>query len=433
MSNIIIVGAGAAGLAAAAELRRAGAEFTILEARSRIGGRVWTLQHAAAGTPIELGAEFVHGGAKSTESLARAAGSLICDVAGDQFSARDGRLTRVRSFWDDVGRVLRRLEPERETDRSVGEFLRSRPGGRRLARARTFAKSFVQGFHAADLDVISERSLAAGGIPGMDPSAARHGRLVTGYGTLLEHHARQSADRIRFDSVVTRIDWERGRARVTTNGGEVLDARAVIVTVPLPLLQSRTLVIEPEPPALRRALDGLAMGSVVRVSLVFRERFWEKPDAVTGAREPLLRLGFLHTPHAPFNIWWTAHPLRAPVIVGWSGGPPALRLSASGDVENAAIATLGRALGISRRRMDRLLEATFHHDWNADPYSRGAYSYAAVGGDDAARRLARPLGGTLFIAGEATADADSGTVEGALESGEQAGKAVLQRRVMGGG
>lgn len=415
--DAIIIGAGAAGLAAAAELANAGREFQVLEARSRVGGRAWTLVHEAANTPLELGAEFVHGGAGLTEDLARRAGSLICDVEGEHWRARAGRLSRLPDFWASVGKLLSRLDPAREPDRSLAEFLRARPGGRRLARARSHARSFVQGFHAADPELISERALAAGGIPGEDESAERHGRLITGYGPLMQLLAARAADRIRFGAEAGRVAWRPGHATVSLRGGERIDARSAIITVPLPILQQGRLVLDPEPATVRRALDRLAMGSVVRVTLVFRERFWE---------DRAMRLSFLHTPHTPFNIWWTAHPLRAPVIVGWSGGPPARELGRAGDVEAAAITTLARELGMTRRRLENMLVAAFHHDWDADPFSRGAYSYSAVGGAEAPAGLARGVRRTLFVAGEATAPGDGGTVEGALRSGRRAARQLLR-------
>jgi monoamine oxidase len=96
------------------------------------------------------------------------------------------------------------------------------------------------------------------------------------------------------------------------------------------------------------------------------------------------------------------------------------------DVEGSAIAELARQLGLTRRRLASMVVATFHHDWSADPFSRGAYSYALVGGAGAATRLSRTVQGTLHFAGEATAGADSGTVEGALKSGQRAARQVLR-------
>jgi monoamine oxidase len=423
--DVLIIGAGAAGLRAAVDLVDAGVDVRVLEARDRVGGRAWTVRHHAAPTPIELGAEFVHGDAPETEKLARDAASLIVDVEGDQWRARSGRLTRQNDFWDAVGAVMKRLDADREPDRSFGAFLRTAPGGRRLAAARTLARSFVQGFHAADLDAISERALAQSGNPAADESASRHGRLTSGYGPLMQRLGARCSDRIDYGAAVARVEWRRGGAEVMLANGSCIDARAVIVTVPLPLLQTRALRIEPEPAHVRNAIDLLATGSVVCITLVMRGRFWEDDDFHSG-RDSLQRLSFLHTPKAAFNIWWTAHPLRAPVIVGWSGGPPARALAAQGDIEGAALASLSEALGLTRRRLASHVVATFTHDWDADPFSRGAYSYPAVHGATAAARLARPVQGTLFFAGEATSSQESGTVEGALASGARAARQLLR-------
>jgi monoamine oxidase len=421
--DVIIIGAGAAGLAAAAALRDAGVAALLLEARSRAGGRAWTVRHEATNLPIELGAEFVHGSARQTEQLAGAAGSLIIDVEGTQWRADGGRLERADDFWDAVGAVLGRIDPDAQ-DRSFSAFLRRRPGGQRLAQAREYARSFVQGFHAADIEQAGVRGLVAGGVPGRDAEAERHGRPSAGYGALIEQLVRCCSGSIRYGAVAERVAWRRGGADITLADGETLQCRAVIITVPLPLLQSRALVLEPEPAAVRRALDGLVMGSVVRVSLLFDRRFWE--DDVRAGDEALAGLGFLHTPQAPFNIWWTPQPVRAPLLTGWSGGPAAVELARSGNVGDAALRSLARALGVTRRRLAARLVASFTHDWLADPFSRGAYSYAAVGGANAASRLARPVQGTVFLAGEATASKDSGTVEGALASGHRAARQVLR-------
>jgi monoamine oxidase len=425
MHDVIIIGAGAAGLAAASVLRDAGIDTILLEARHRSGGRCWSVTHTAAPLPLELGAEFVHGSARETEKLALRAGVLVNDVAGSQWRVRGKRLTKQDDFFERVGRVMSRL-PQTGPDISFGEFLEGEPGGASHAQDRTLARSFVQGFHAADLDRVSARALAAAGNPGEDESAARHGRTIGGYTALLAPLLHDVSDRIRYGEPVRRIRWERGHVAVETHDG-TLEARAAIVTLSAGVLQSGDIEIDPMPRPFVRALAGIAMGSVARVTLLFDRRFWEE-DIVRGvpADASLTDLSFLHTPRSPFNIWWTQYPLRTPVLVGWSGGPPAAALSREGAVAQA-LPELAKQLGVARARFESMLVATFHHDWDADPFSRGAYSYAVVGGATASQRLARPIGDTLFMAGEATAGDDSGTVEGALKSGYRAARLILQR------
>jgi monoamine oxidase len=416
VTDVIVIGAGAAGLAAASALRRGGSDVQVIEARERFGGRCWSVTHAETPLALELGAEFVHGTAEQTERLAARAGVVISDVAGGQWRAHAGRITQQHDFWQRVGRVLKLL-PEGGPDHAFAEFLRTRPGGRSGARDRTLARSFVQGFHAADLALASVHALAQAGNPAEDESAARHGRTIGGYTALLAPLARDVSDAIRYGERARRIVWSRGRVHVETTHG-VHGARACVVTLPVGVLQSGDVVLDPLPATIQRALGGLVMGSVARIMLLFTDRFWEDHVAT--------ELSFLHTPHSPFNIWWTLYPLRAPVIVGWSGGPPAAQLQAAGELERHALSELATQLGVSRRRLRAKLVASLHHDWDADPFSRGAYSYAAVGGATASRRLARAIEGTLFFAGEATAGDDSGTVEGALSSGLRAARQVLR-------
>lgn len=111
-----------------------------------------------------------------------------------------------------------------------------------------------------------------------------------------------------------------------------------------------------------------------------------------------------------------------------TGGPAALALEATkGGIKERAVSSLAGSFGIERSRVARHLQKTFTHDWSRDRYSRGAYSYSVVGGSDVGKRLSRPVRGTLFFAGEAAnAEGRSGTVHGALESGEHAAKQVLR-------
>jgi monoamine oxidase len=117
-------------------------------------------------------------------------------------------------------------------------------------------------------------------------------------------------------------------------------------------------------------------------------------------------------------------------LIAWAGGPSAERLLRLGDEARIerALESLAGALGIAVQIPRRQLVGWRWHDWSRDPFARGAYSYPLVGGARAARALAKPLGRTLFFAGEATCPPPSnGTVEGAIESGERAAKEILAR------
>ena len=437
-TEVVIIGAGVAGLAAARMLIDAGVRVQLLEARERIGGRILTHREPDLPLPIELGAEFIHGSAPEVAEIVRAGRLTAIEVTGERWQVQGKRLTKQDDFWQRLDRVMRKLPGKVRRDRSFQEFLDTRPGGRSLARERTMAREFVQGFHAADVSRISARALADGGSPGDDADEQRMGRILDGYDRVPEWLARGIGDSIRPSTIVRRIEWERGAVRIeareSSSGRSVsVEAGAAIVTVPLALLgaapdEEGAIRFSPAPPQLSAAA-GLAMGAVMRISLWFDEAFWEKLPRRRPPKDgrPEL-LSFLHTSDPDVPVWWTATPARVPLLVGWSGGPPAERLSALGreDLLGRALRSLSRQLGVSRQRLTSRLGGWWNHDWQHDSFARGAYSYSLVGGSDAARQLSRPADNTLFFAGEAAdAEGRNGTVHGAIASGRDAARLVM--------
>jgi len=127
-------------------------------------------------------------------------------------------------------------------------------------------------------------------------------------------------------------------------------------------------------------------------------------------------------------VFWTLAPLAAPVLVGWAGGPDAERLSGrrEEDVLRAALRSAARGLGQTQGALEEQLDGAAILDWTRDPFARGGYAVFPVGSDGASETLARSVEGTLFFAGEATAGARAGTVDGALRSGERAAREVVE-------
>jgi len=413
MTDALIIGAGAAGLMAARELARAGKRVVVLEASHRVGGRVLTLFETRAGVPMELGAEFVHGDAPVTTRLLDEARLATVPVSGQHVRSDRGELSPQGPIWDRMARVFAKMNAERKADRSFQAFLDTRPGGARLARDRELARSFVEGFDGADPTLISEKSLAEQGNPTDGAASAR--RIVNGYAALVVHLEREVAGLVRLETAAQHIAWDDTGVRVTDRTGTVHSARVVVLTVPLPLLQDGGVRLEPEVPTVRRAASQLVMGHVARVCVVVRERFWE---------EKTRSLTFVHAPRRPLTVWWTQHPVQAPLLVGWAGGPSALELTSSGTIEDVAVAELAHVFRMRRARAESLVESIHWHDWSHDPFVRGAYSYVGVGGVSAPRTLARSVAGRVFLAGEATDAESGGTVEAALASGERAARAV---------
>ncbi|HTK68391.1 MAG TPA: FAD-dependent oxidoreductase, partial [Candidatus Eisenbacteria bacterium] len=157
-ADVIVVGAGAAGLEAARQLRAHGRSVLVLEARDRIGGRVLTHHDPRIPLPLELGAEFIHGDAPITTALLNEAGLSSIDVSGAHGEAHRGTVRRVAEELS-VDRVLRRIDTHAQ-DETVAEFLAHRPGGRALEKERGRTRRFIEGFHAADVTRISAQSIA---------------------------------------------------------------------------------------------------------------------------------------------------------------------------------------------------------------------------------------------------------------------------------
>ncbi|HUQ19966.1 MAG TPA: NAD(P)/FAD-dependent oxidoreductase [Gemmatimonadaceae bacterium] len=412
--DTVIVGGGASGLMAARELHRAGKSVILLEASDRIGGRILTRYGTNAGIPIELGAEFIHGEAPVTRQLLDEARLATVCVEGLQYRSNDGEMTADPKLFERMGSVFKYLDPDRKTDESFQAFLDAKPGGAKLRTARELARGFVQGFFAANTSLISAKSLVTQGNP-VD-GAAQAGRVVNGYGALVEFLQKDTANAIRLSVPVNRIVWSESGVRVFDQRGNEYKCRSVIVTVPLSMLQDASIAFDPEIPTLRRAAGQLVMGHVVRVVVIVKERFWEKKSD---------KASFVHSPNRAFMVWWTQQPIIAPCLVGWSGGPPAQALAASGNIEDATLRELAHVFGIRRKRAEELIDSIHIHLWTNDPHIRGAYAYSAVGGSNAPRILAREVSRVVFFAGEATDSGSSGTVEGALASGKRAARKVL--------
>lgn len=429
--DVAIIGAGAAGLAAAAHLSRNGRSVCILEARERVGGRVFTIRPHGAAVPVELGAEFIHGESPAVFEQLRLANHVAVDAVQTRFRApQPGRLKPSEDLFDTMKQRLKAV-PKPRTDLPFAEFLEKHR--RRLSpTVRSFATMLVEGFDAADparasaLEILKEWA-------GNSAADAPTFRPQRGYGALMESLVAGLDPQktcLQLNSVVTEVRWRRGDVNVLFNRlGEVAEVRAsrVIVTLPLgvmqlPPLAPGSVLFTPELPRKQMPLSRLLMGPVVKLLLCFSKPFWAELDD-RRHRD----VAFFHAQGAPFPTFWTSLPLRTPILTAWSGGPNAMRLVArsTDEVLRSALASLAEIFG-KGRDYRRMLEAVYWHDWQSDPYSCGAYSYAGVGGGPARRQLGRSVEETLFFAGEALDEEESSSVGGALNTGQRAAKELLR-------
>lgn len=423
--DVIIVGAGVAGLACAHELTGRGLEVLVIEARDRIGGRVRTIIPQANSHAVELGAEFIHGKPDLLLQWLHKLELPYYDVCDTHFFRKPGRLKQI-DFRRKIEKQLNLLDARRETDRPVREFIDSRRQG---VSTRAFA-AFVEGFHAADLSRISEKSLA-----GQQDEEASMCRLFHGYERLLMGISRDLGHKtLRLGLAVKTVEWRPGEVLLHCGAlgaaaSEKLKCRKLVMTVPLGVLkalpyEASHIDWNPLPENLPSILAAMEMGHAQRLVFRFRSRFWEELS-----RHPV---GFLHdADDEPFPTWWSLRPMRTPHLVAWQGGPKAKAMAVmpQGQKTNLALRTLSKLTGRSTAFLRDQTQDCHHHDWCADPYSLGAYSYVAAGGLAVCERLKQPFEDTLYFAGEATADrADRGTVQGALNSGLRAARQILKDR-----
>jgi len=409
-AEVLIIGAGVAGLAAAADLTRAGLNVTILEARERIGGRVCTVHDPLCPVPIELGAEFVHGMPDEIFRCIHRRHLLTVAVMGEQVCHEHGRLKKCGDWFESANEVLDQLnDAKQRPDEPFDRFL-ARLDAPDAIKLRV--TNFVEGFNAADKSRISVHALARQE-EAEEASGDGMFRIASGYDSFVSDlYSDIDPDRcrLRLNHEVKRIEWGRGQVKA----GRYSAPRAVL-TVPLGVLKAGGLQIDPEPQALREGIDALEMGHAVRIVYRFRESFWEKRDELEG-------MSFLHDEKLPnFSVWWSSSPIYAPILTAWAGGP-----KAESAIHHDALEDLATILGCTRDQIEDECAASYKHDWAADPFARGAYSYVLSGGLQAADNLAEPVNDTLYFAGEHVDPTGNwGTVHGAIASGRRAAHHVL--------
>jgi monoamine oxidase len=440
--DVLILGAGAAGLAAARDLSQAGLRVTVIEARPRVGGRILTLHDSRAPIPLELGAEFIHGEAPETLSMAQAAGLAVLELPDFHEVVTAGRFKPMGNYWELVDRMnhdLARRVARVGRDFPVSEYLESAsvPASR-----RGMLLDFVQGFYAAHPERLSAEALAddAESDRAEDEVEGKQFRIANG-GDALMKWLRDGLDpdrtEVRLSTVAESVQWKRNTVSVACRGGDraplpPLTGRAALITLPLAVLKAGALRFDPALPAKQRAFAGIETGQVFKIVLRFRQAFWEKPEFLKERREQSgsngRGLNFFHAHGAEVPTWWTSLPVRAPVLTGYVGAVAAEQLLAeepTSRLERSLVA-LSDILAVPRRELEEQLDGWASHDWRADPFARGAYCYVGVGGAGAPRALGRPVEGTLFFAGEATNREQIGTVAGALASGRRAAREVLR-------
>ena len=415
--DAVVVGAGVAGLAAAAAFRRAGRTCVTLEATGRIGGRAFT-DHPAAlgGSPFDRGASWLHAAERNPlADLARAAGIALSETRGawtrrvliDGRAATEAELDAYARAWERFDQVAR-AHATAGPDTSLADAVAELGGDPWLAQIEVWESTLIAAADPADFSVQDWH---------LNELSGSNLAVTGGLGAMVARVLGPQAGAVRLATPAQQVAWQRpgGMVEVTTPAGTIR-ARACVVTVSTGVLRAGGIRFDPPlPEAQRAALDGLPMGllSKAAVPALTEERFGLAPGTSLSRR--------VADPAEPamfFHLW----PQGRPHAVGFFGARAAWRFADAGTAATAAFAReeLVRLLGGTAADAFGEAEVT---TWGTDPAFLGAYAYARPGCMAARAAMDAPLAGRLAFAGEAwCTDGLAGTVGGAFLSGERAAR-----------
>lgn len=397
---ILVIGAGASGLMAARTLAHSGVPVHVLEARSRLGGRIHTLSSGFS-YPVENGAEWVHGDLPLTLGLLSEAGISAVPAAGRFYRYTNGVWGGGDRF--DLDAVISQMS-SLPVDMPLSEFLSTHVADAALAGQ---VRGFAEGYDLADVSSVSTLALAHEW--GKD-EGAQH-RVAGGYSGMIDFMA--SSVPVTLGAVVREIHWSPGSVRVVLASGEAFVGSGVVITVPLAVLPSISFF-----PALTTYTDAsyhLGYGTVTKVLIEFTTPFWSAAVPAPG---------FIVSDMA-LPTWWT-QPGAPTLMTGWYTGTRARALGNPPDVLSLGLSSLSSMYGVDAASLVLFSRVD---DWGSDPFSLGAYSYPMVGEQPFRALLNTPVADTVYFAGEGLYDGEGtpGTVEAALESGMRTAERLLKK------
>ena len=413
--RIVVVGAGMAGLAAARRLQAQGHDVRVLEARDRIGGRIWTSTRWPD-APLDLGASWIHGmrGNPLTD-LARTAqaqllttrydSNITYGTSGKPLSQAEER--RLDALHQQVTSALRRAQDadQDQSIRAVVDAMNLGTGDRAEAQRMVnfILSSTIETEYAG-----GTQQLSAHWYDSDKPFGGDDAVFAKGFGQITAHLAHGL--RIETGQLVQEIHWGQN-LRVVTSSTEYL-ADQVLVTLPLGVLKAGSVRMVPAlPPAKQSAIAKLGMGVLNKCYLRFGKAFW--PDDVDW-------LEYIPRQHGEWTEWVSfQHAAQLPVLLGFNAADQGRAMERWTDAQtvDSAMQTLRTIFGAAvPEPMDYQITR-----WASDPLALGSYSFNALGSNPQQRQhLAKPLDARLFFAGEATEPDHFGTAHGAYLSGMRA-------------
>lgn len=418
--DILIVGAGAAGLMAAKQLSAAGLSVTILEAAPVAGGRMATLVNSSFSMPVETGAEFIHGNVQQTMQLLKEAGINYTKVAGEMLRIQNDDLhNEEKSKDEDHWAELMQCMYEQQEDITVKDFLDQYFAEEKYASLRRSVQGFAEGYDLADISKAALFALRAEWSQGQEEDQYRiEGGYIRLVGYLLETCLRHNAV-IHYNTCVKAIRWDEGRVEALTADGKIFKSSKILITVSTGVLKSGKIDFFPAIPTYIQAAANIGFGSVIKILLEFKLAFWKARTA---------NAGFILSDEI-IPTWWTQLPAQNNLLTGWLGGPKAVTYAnkTSEEIIHLSIVSLSAIFNIPYEKLRDDLLAYAVYNWHYNENMLGGYSYNTITSAEAKQILNKPVVNTVFFAGEALYTGDEpGTVEAALQTAIDAVKLISE-------
>jgi monoamine oxidase len=417
--DVLIIGAGAAGLMAACRLSKKGKKVVVLEARNRMGGRIHTLYDQSFFNLAELGAEFVHGDLPVTLELLKEAGIALISADADMVRFSGGKFIRNEQFIEHGDELIAELNRLKE-DMAIDAFLQKTFPGDAYQGMRDSVWKFVSGYDTGDPLKASAFALRN---EWQSEAEYKQHRITGGYCAMINYLAnacKRHDGRVFLNAVVKQVRWTPGHVTVITEDEMSYEAEKLIVAVPLGVLQAAqtapaAIEFSPELTDYKSVINEMGFGAVIKILLEFKHSFWED-DRHGGVLE---EMGYLFSDEE-IPTWWTQYPERSNILTGWIGGPEARSKKDSTDDEliRQSLTSLANIFALETEVLKSNLIAWKVANWTADPFTLGSYAYDTVAAPEARKLINAPIADTIYFAGEYLYEGTAmGTVEAALTSG----------------